>query len=293
MLVVLIIISMLSFLIITSMMVAMQDVETVASRQIVLRARMLAETGLNIGAHPALKSGDPLLSRRISANESYEAVITTEEGRLNINSMLTEERRAILERVFVSWGLKLPDAQGVVDCLMDWTDADDFKRLKGAEKADYLKEGYPGKPFNRPFRSLDEMLLVRGMERVEEANPRWRDSFTLWGSGQLDINEAFPELIAAVANVPVSSTRALNSARNGPDGIAHTTDDEPLKNIDEAMALLGIKAADGAGLFTLVGTTRRVDSLGRVGNYARRLSVILQNNSDGPSIMDWRESADH
>ncbi|MEI6536342.1 MAG: hypothetical protein WCN98_13430, partial [Verrucomicrobiaceae bacterium] len=211
-LVVLWVIAFLSFLIVTTMMVAMQDVDSVASRQIVFRARLLAEMGLNIGAHPMVKEGDPLLRNKLSDLESYEALITNEEGRLNINAMLTEQRRGVLERLFQIWGLKAPDAEGVVDCLLDWVDTDDFKRLRGAEKLDYKKAGFAGRPYNRPFRSLDDMLLVQGMELVAEANPKWREAFTLWGAGALDINEAAADLIAAVADVPPNSALSLINA---------------------------------------------------------------------------------
>lgn len=291
-LIVLWVIAFLSFLMVTTMMVAMQDVETVASRQLVFRARQLAEIGLNIGAHPTVKAGDPLLRRNYSGAESYEASITTEEGRLNINALLTEERRGVLERLFESWGLKSAEAQAVVDCLMDWVDADDFKRLKGAERQDYKKDGVAGRPYNRPFRSLDEMLLVRGMEQVAEANPKWRDVFTLWGAGKLDINEAEPELIAIAADVPLSATQPLISTRNGPDGILHTADDEPLQSLEAAMTLLGVKSPESAAKFTLHGLTQRVDSLGRVGNFARRISVVLQKNAGSMAVMEWRESAE-
>src|ERR1700744_5071108 len=78
-LVVLWVVALLSLLIVTSMMVAMQDVETVTSREMVFRARQLAEAGLAVGVHPLVKPNDPLLRRRVSANESYEVTITTEE----------------------------------------------------------------------------------------------------------------------------------------------------------------------------------------------------------------------
>jgi len=294
-LVVLWVIALLSFLIITSMMVVMQDVETVSARRLVFRARQLAEAGVAIGANPVVKAGDPLLRKKVSYAESYEVNITTEEGRLNISALLTEERRGVLERLFGSWGLRPPEAQAVVDSLMDWVDADDFKRLTGAEKKDYQKDGFDDRPYNRPFQSLDEVTLVRGMDLVAQANPGWRNAFTLWGSGALDINEAPAELIAIVADVPLSAARTLVNERNGADGIPHTDDDQPMKSLEEAMALLGARPApQGAGgaLFTLQGTVARVDSVGRAGGCTRRISAIMQKGSGGRSpVLEWRESA--
>jgi hypothetical protein len=276
----------------------------------VFQARLLAEAGLAVGVHPSIKPGDPLLRKRVSAMESYEVNITTEERRLNINALLTEDKRPVLERLFEGWGLAPVDAETVVDCLMDWVDADDMKRLKGAEKQDYERMGFKDRPYNRPFQSLDEVALVKGMELVAEAQPRWRDAFTLWGSGQLDINEAPPQLIAIVAGIPVMQARALVSTRDGPDGIPHTKDDQPIQSVDEAMVLLGVPpqgppsaAAPGqggqaqgwSGLFTPHGNVQRVDSIGRVGTYARRISVIVQKSGVGGGqspILEWREAAE-
>jgi general secretion pathway protein K len=293
-LVVLWVIALLSFLIVTSMMVVMQDVETVASRRLVFRARQLAESGLAIGANPLVRSGDPVLRKTTGYGESYEVNITTEEGRLNIAALLTEEKRVILERLFGSWGLRPLEAQEVVDALMDWVDADDFKRLKGAEKEDYKKDGFNDRPYNRTFQTLDEVTLVRGMDLVAQANPGWREAFTLWGAGALDVNEAPAELIAVVADAPLSAARSLVAERNGPDGIPHTEDDQPIKSLDEAMILLGVHAAPqpgGAGLFALQGSVARVDSVGRAGTCTRRLSVIMQKGAGGRSpVLEWRES---
>jgi len=291
-LIVLWVIALLSFLIITSLMVAMQDVETVGARQVVFRARQLAEMGLSVAAHPGVKKDDELLRYRASGTESYEAKITSEESRLNFNALLTEDRRGVLERVLTAWGMQLIDSQALVDMLMDWTDGDDLKRLKGAEKFEYRKEGFKDRPYNRPFRSLDEVPLVEGMDVLSELKPNWRDYFTMWGSGQLDINEASAELISLVADAPPHLAEALVSRRNGPDGIAHTEDDTPLESLDDALTQLGIvgdQAALVAPVFTLNGSTVRIESVGRAGDHARGIAVVMQKNGSQPLVLEWRE----
>ena len=285
------VIAFLGFLVITTMMITMQDVETVSARQLVFRARQLAEAGVAVGAHPGVKADEPLLHRQFT-NEHYDVNITSEEGRLNLNSMLTEERRPILERVFVGWGLSQIDAESVVDALLDWVDEDDLKRLKGAEKKDYKDRGFSDRPFNRPFVSLDEVALVAGMDAVAELNPRWRESFTLWGQGQLDLNEAPAEIIAIVADVPLHAAESLVAARNGRDGIPHTEDDEPIQSIEAAMALLGVnpqKVPLLSSIMSLQGSTVRVESIGTAGDYSRGIAVILQKGGGNGGIMEWRE----
>jgi type II secretory pathway component PulK len=294
-LVVLWVLALLSFLIITSMMVAMKDVESISSHRLVFRARELAESGLAVGANPAIKPDDPLLHKQFSSVESYDVNITTEESRLNLNALLTEERREVLERLFTSWGLQPVDAQAVVDCLMDWVDPDDTKRLKGAERPEYTRDGFPDRPYNHPFQTLDEAALVRGMDAVTQLNPRWKDWFTLWGSGAVDVNEASPEVIVAATGAQLQSARSLVARRNGPDGIPHTKDDEPVADLNEAYQILGVPPpADGpfVNLLTLHGSIARVDSRGRAGSYVRHISVVLQKGGSMSQIMEWRESAE-
>jgi type II secretory pathway component PulK len=294
-LVVLWVLALLSFLIVTSMMIAMKGVESVSSHRLVFRARQLAESGLAVGAHPSVKPNDPLLHKQFSSLESYDVNVTTEESRLNINALLTDDRRGILERLFSSWGLDPVEAQSVVDCLMDWVDADDVKRLKGAEKEDYARDGFPDRPYNRPFRTLDEVALVKGMDHVIALNPGWKEWFTLWGSGMVDINEASPEVIAAVTGATLQAARNLVAQRNGPDGIPHTKDDQPIEDVNLAIQILGLPPGTNAPYTSLLvphGSVARIDSRGRAGSYVRHISAVMQKGAGLSQILEWRESAE-
>ena len=263
------------------------------ARTSMMRARQLAETGIAVASHPLLKAGDPLLRGSLSGVEKYEVQLTTEERRLNLNALLTAERLPLLERVFTSWGLPLPDAQDIAATLMDWTDADDLKLRPGsAEKADYELLGRSGLPLNRPFASLDEVNLVARVEELDVARPDWRTWFTLRGSGQLDVNTASAEILAAVTGAALVNAMQLVAIRNGPDGLPQTEDDEPFKSLEAAVALLGITgpgAANMLPLLTLQGPTRRVESIGGAGD-ARCGIALIVNLSDGtPHIVEWSE----
>lgn len=283
----------LTLLVTTSMLVLRQDVETAASQRTVSGTRRLAEMGLAIAVHPQVQPNDPLLRRKISATESYEAIVTSEEGRLSLKALLTEERRPILERIFRQWGLKPLDAESVVDAMMDWVDVDELKRMKGMERREYQELGLEDRPYNHDFLSLDEVALVAGMEQVEEVHPNWRDEFTVFGQGQLDLNETTPQRISVLLNVEPSLAESLVDRRMGLDGIAHTDDDEPLENLDEVLSSLGLSGEllqQAAGLVTLKGTTRRIESIGHMGDQDRGLVVVFQNGGSGaPRVLEWKE----
>ncbi len=251
------------------------------------RARQLAETGIAVAAHPLIKAGDPLLRSSVSGIESYEARLTTEECRLNLNSLLTAERLPLLERVFMSWGLSLVDAQDIAATFMDWTDADDLKRRPGsAEKLDYQHEGFP---LNRPFSSLEEVNLVARVEELNAARPDWRTWFTLRGNGQLDVNTASAEIIAAATGATMGNALQLVSSRNGPDGVPQTKDDALLQSLEAVTALLGVTGSDIANLLTLQGPTRHVESIGRAGDSRCGIALVLNLKGGVPRMVEWSE----
>lgn len=270
---VLCLLAVLSFLIITTAAMSREHGEMQQARTSMMRARQLAESGIAVAAHPLIKAGDPLLQNNVSVIESYEAKVTTEERLLNLNALLTAERLPLLERVFMSWGLSLVDAQDIAATFMDWTDADDLKRRPGsAEKLDYEHEGLP---LNRPFASLDEVNQVARVEELDAARPDWRTWFTLRGNGQLDVNTASAEIIAAVTGA------SLESARKG-------LEDAPFQSLEEAVAILGIAGSD-TNLLTLTGPTRHVESIGRAGDAECGIAVVLDLKDGIPRMMEWHK----
>lgn len=86
---------------------------------------------------------------------------SSEGQRLNLNSAADDAIRNRLRR-----GLgdeRLEEADQVADALLDWRDSDDLVRSDGAEKDFYQTKGLPYEPADGPFKSLTEMLLVRGV----------------------------------------------------------------------------------------------------------------------------------
>lgn len=55
------------------------------------------------------------------------------------------------------------DADAVSDAVLDWRDADNLTRMRGAEEDTYRSRGLPYRPANGPFNVMSEMLLVFGL----------------------------------------------------------------------------------------------------------------------------------
>lgn len=244
-------------------------------------AKRLAQMGLEIGRHPALPQHDPLLSYMSPEGGTYQVTIVAEEARLNINVLLQNDDKVLLPRLFAAWGLKPEVSTALRDALKDWVDADENVSLNGAEKRDYEKAGLEGMPFNRPFKEIEEMLMVRGMAGLNIARPDWREWFTVYGDGRVDVNDARPELIALLANVPVERVQPLLTLRAGRDGAQHTQDDVKLGSVPQVAQLLGVFQPLIVEQLTrwvqFSGPIRRIESLGQFGDIRRRLVLITQD----------------
>lgn len=281
------IVALLSMLVATTSLLVMQDVDTVGTRRQMFRARMLAEMGLAVAAHPDVKPDDPLLHQQVAEGEGFDVEIRGEDGRLNPNALIQRQDRDTLRRVFRYWGLDLQQAEGLIDAMIDWVDQDSFTMPKGAEFRQY---GVPGLPFNRPFRSIEEMALVRGMAQVEQAYPAWREWFSVHASGALDINEAEPEILAAVTGADLTVCRQLQARRIGRDGIRNTKDDAIFPDVQTALRLLGvtIDPQQVGGLLTVQSGTRRIVSAGTTGGFTKALKAVVQGGG-GTTILELSE----
>lgn len=279
------IIALLLGLVAATSLLLMQDIELAAVKRQVFRARMLSEAALAIAMNPDVKADDPLLRRQVAEDERFLVEMTGEDGVLNPNVLLQREDKDTLRRVFMYWGMNVQQANILIDRLLDWVDGDDFARVQGGERKLYNRNGMP---FNRPFRSIEEMSLVSGMELVEQAYPQWRDWFSLYASGVLDVNSALPEVMAAVTGTDIRFAQNLRNQRVGRDGQLNTEDDLEL-DIASALAILGIPSGDArATLLSANSSTRRILVKVQVGDLERQTAAVIKGApGQGSSTILW------
>ena len=273
------IIALLTMLVGTAALLLKEGVETINTRRDIFRARMLAEAGLAIGANPEVKPDDQnLLRREVGPEEGYIVTVNGEDARLNPNRLLVGDdpaNRGVLLNIMRAWGLKLDEAEIVVDSLYDWVDQDDLQRIHGAEKKFYNS---PGLPFNRPFRSVDEMAQVRGMGEVDRRYPNWRDWFSVYSSGVVDVNEASAELLVALTGADPTMAQQFVARRAGADGIRHTEDDVLYQDLPTALRMLGVSSSNPQLSSTVLGVRSsivRIESIGVVGPFKRKMFAVI------------------
>ena len=265
------------------------------------RAGHFAEMGIAIGAHSSVERDDPLLNFNAPDGAGgYRCRLFSESDRFDINALLLnqdveQDDKGWLREVFYDWGMELDEAQELVDALVDWVDAGELEELNGAEAPYYEDLGFPDRPFNRPFYSLDEMEFVRGMDRLEALNPGWKDFFTIWTQGGVDINEASPQMIALALDIQPEEAEIVTQTVRVADGILGTQDDAPFNSVDEAFGPSGLAAVDeltfnlNSHRLTTDGTTTRIESTGWSGEAKRRVTLIIRNREGTPTLLERRE----
>ena len=93
------------------------------------------------------------------------------------------------------------------------------------EKDFYTGLGHLDFPFNRPFQDLGDLLLVRGADELDHRKPNWRDYFTLYGNGTIDLHLASEEVLTALFDVTPAEVGRFLRTRLGPDARPETEDD--------------------------------------------------------------------
>ncbi|MDF1825099.1 MAG: type II secretion system protein GspK [Verrucomicrobiales bacterium] len=252
------------------------------------QAGILAESGLVVAMHPEVERGDVALVHQFDANRGYEVKIASEGGRIPVNSLTDAAWRDATSELFVSWGLDAASASRATDSLADWIDEDEEALSNGAENAYYAGFDHPEYPPNEPFTSIEQMLLAAGMDVVAKAQPLWRDYFTIYSDGLVDLNAATWELVSAITGATYDSALNFVSVRAGDDGVEGTADDYLFEDVGEVQALLGITDTEWteiSGRVSLIEGVRRIESTGRIGEFEETRVILSREAGDEFTVL--------
>lgn len=236
-------------------------------------ALAFAWTGATMAMHPEVKRDDPMLR-----SMNWIVRVQSEDTRINPMAVLEGGDRDLLVALFSNWGVDVDDADAIVDAIQDWVDEDDLPSANGAESDIYERMGRIGQPLNRPFAHLDEMAAVNGMELVAEVRPNWRDWFSVYSSGKINIAEANAEVIAEIGGFSLEDVQSFIAERNGEDGLVGTEDDIRFNSVREAVGMVGpsIYPLDIVeSRFSVNGSLIRIQSTGMSGLARVQLQLIV------------------
>jgi type II secretory pathway component PulK len=254
-----------------------------------LEAEAMACSGAEVALHPAVKPGSPVLRGSFSPNQTYEAKITGEAGRLNLKFLLAGENPAnleVLRKYLEVKGVDLNDRDYMIDCLLDWVDPDNLVRLNGAEDDAVYK------PSNQPLKTLDELKRVKGWEDFT-ARPDWDADFTLnTTDAKININWASRDVLLALPGFTEPIADRFISMRRGPDDIEGTEDDVKFTNPQEVQIALGFRADQFNQLANLITTNEsvvRVVSMGKSGPVTRIVRMVIFKQNNQIRLLSWKE----
>jgi len=102
----------------------------------------------------------PVTGLRTTEDGEIEIKIIDENAKININY----SNENSLRKLFAYEGIPDDSITEIIDCIMDWKDADDETHLSGAEDEYYEGLADPYKAKNRLFDVPEELALVKGMQ---------------------------------------------------------------------------------------------------------------------------------
>ncbi len=135
--------------------------------------------------------------------------LSDESAKIDINTA----NEQLLKGLFRQAGLGDDDAAKLLDAVLDWRDADSFRRPNGAEEPEYAQAGLKGRPANYAFQSTEELQLVLGMR--PEVYQRIAPMITVY-SRQPGVNPhlASRATLLAIPNVTAEQVDAFIAERD-------------------------------------------------------------------------------
>lgn len=256
---------------------------TASSMERVAIASSLAFAGTTMGRNPAFPADGLAERQKFPNGAGLEVVAVSENSKFHINRMLESNDRETLRALFRIWKLTDVEADTVLDCLFDYVEPGSTRRLNGAKAEQYRRVGRPAPP-GRPFRSIEEMSSVLNFDLVVRHKENWREFFTIYGNGTLDLTTAPADLIKALCRVGDSSAMGILNARakEGPG----------LPDLDSARSVMGLTEKEFSALdgrLAIGGSVRRVRSEARFAQARRTIEAIYRLEGGQATILEWKE----
>ncbi|MFZ2312918.1 MAG: type II secretion system protein GspK [Methylobacter sp.] len=122
--------------------------------------------------------------------------LLSETGKIDLNSADQTQLQGLMAYAPVEEALQTK----LVNAIIDWRDEDDLVSLEGAEKEEYKEEGLSYQPPNKPFKSIEELQMVLGMN---EQIFKWIENLVTVYSGQpkVDVTQASKEVLQVLPEI--------------------------------------------------------------------------------------------
>ena len=253
-----------------------------------LKAEAGACSGAEVALHPRVNPGSPNLDGQLDSGASYNAKLTGEGGRIDLNWVVLPQNVKILRKYLENKGVDLNERDLMIDSLQDWVEPNTgLHRLNAPPETDDYR------PPHAPLARVDELKKVAGWADFTSV-PGWDDDFTVNTQQGIDVTWASRDVLLALPGLTNDLVDRFLQVRQGPDGIDGTEDDTPIKSIDDIRAILGLNAQQFAQLQPLLALNipvpiYRVVSVGTAGKAKRTVQMVFRRVGATPQVITWRE----
>jgi general secretion pathway protein K len=258
-----------------------------------LEAEAMACSGAEVALHPSIKPGSPNLSGGLGAGKRYEARITGEGGRLDVNWLVAGENPdhlEVLRRYLENKGIDLNERDLMVDALLDWVEPN-----TGLHRLNAPPESEDYHPAHALLTRVDELKKVAGWADFT-ATPGWDDDFTVNTRTGVDLAWASRDVLLALPGMMPERVDRFLQLRRGLDGLDGTADDVQFRGIDDPAlgAALGLNKEQFGQLQTLLSPNMpvpvfRVVSVGKAGDATRVVQMVFRRVGFASQMITWKE----
>jgi general secretion pathway protein K len=190
---------------------------------------------------------------------------------------LVSLRTGAMERM-IKKAANLDNASGLMNCLFDWTDADDLTRINGAESFYYRAQGLPYAPRNYALQYKEEVGFVKGFEK--DLYGKLQPYLTMLPSTGFNPNTASDAVLMAYLDINEESLKTLKEFMSQKAILSNT----------ELFALTGrwLGGEDDFYPSTFVEITVRAGAPKTI--YSIRTGLNVTQNTYSPySVVYWSE----
>ena len=227
----------------------------------------------------------------------FKVRVANESGKINLNTADAHLLRMMLSR----FGLEDKDRDVIVDSILDWRDTDQLHRVNGAENDYYRSLPEPYECRDGDFRSVGELLLVRGMTPklfyggLENMVTVYKDDQTLQSkeetetlAGKVNINAVTHDMLIALPGMTEDLAREIIDYRKARD----------FKSVSEILEIVGAEVYNSVKSYLTIQTLPyyTVTSVGITGDGKTRRGVealvkIDAKAKKGYRIIRWLDDA--
>ena len=253
-----------------------------------LKAEAVACSGAEVALNPTTKPGSPNLQGQLNGGATYQARLTGEGGRIDLNWVFARpDSVQLLRRYLENKGIDLNERDLMVDALQDWVSPN-----AGLHSLNAPPESDDYHPAHMPLSRVDELKKVAGWADFTSV-PGWDDDFTVNTQQGIDPTWASRDVLLALPGMTNEMVDRFLQIRQGPDGVDGTEDD-PKIALTDIPAMLGLNAQQLQQLKPFLAATIpvpvfRVTSLGTAGTSTRTVQMVFRRVGVVPQVITWKE----